>query len=185
LQDWVLDQDALHVDKSGWRTGDERGALSTATTPSATFLRITSHRDREQFRALIGPFPGIVIPDRWNGFARLDPQQRQVCWSHIQHYFRRHAVGLAVQKTFGEQGLELTRLVFKAWRAYQHERHDRARLVAEIAPIRTELRKLCQTPAREPPHPVDVHHLAEESRSSTSSLSRSTGSKGGNCRPRV
>jgi len=35
------------------------------------------------------------------------------------------AEGLAEQKTVGERGLELTRHVFAAWRAYQHEHHDR------------------------------------------------------------
>ena len=42
-------------------------------------------------------------------------------------------------------GFELTRRVFSAWRAYQHERDDRQRLKTEIAPIQTELQQL---PAR-------------------------------------
>ena len=88
----------------------EGRALWTATTPEATFLQIAEHCNREQFNALIGTsYPGIVVSDRWNGYSHLDPDQRQVCWSHIQRDFRRHADGLAEQKTFGEQGLELTR----------------------------------------------------------------------------
>jgi transposase len=34
--------------------------------------------------------------------------------------------------------------VFRAWRAYQHDHHDRARLQAEIAPVQTELRQLLE-----------------------------------------
>ena len=86
----------------------------TATTPQATFLQIAEHCNREQFQVLIGPFTGIVVSDRPNGFSHLDPHQRQVCWSHLQRDFRRHADGLAEQKTFGEQGLELTGRVFAA-----------------------------------------------------------------------
>ena len=85
-----------------------------------------------------------MISDRWNGYSHLDPNQRQVCWSHLQRDFRRHADGLGEQKTFGEQGVALTKQVFAAWRAYQHEHHDRARLQAEIAPIQTELRELLE-----------------------------------------
>ena len=144
LQDWVLDQEAVHVDETGWRTSGDARALWTATTSEATFLKIAEHCNREHFQAPIGPFPGIVISDRWNGFAHLDPHQRQVCWSHLQRDFRRHADGLAEQKAFGEQGLELTRRVFAAWRAYQHEHHDRDQLKTEIAPVQTELRKLLQ-----------------------------------------
>ncbi len=76
--------------------------------PDAAFFQIAEHCNREQFDALIGPFPGIVVSDRWNGYSHRDPTHRQVCWSHLQRDFRRHADGLAEQKTFGESGLELT-----------------------------------------------------------------------------
>jgi transposase len=128
LQDWVLDQPAVHVDETGWRTRGEGRALWTATSPGAVFLEITEHCNREQFNALIGSYPGIVISDRWNGYSHLDPTRRQACWSHIKRDFRRHADGLGEQKTFGEAGSELTRHVFAAWRAYQHEHHDRRKL---------------------------------------------------------
>jgi transposase len=145
LQDWVLDQDAVHVDETGWRTRGAGRALWTATTPQAVFLEIAEHCNREQFNALIGTsYPGIVISDRWNGYSHLDPTRRQACWSHIKRDFRRHADGLAEQKTFGEQGVELTRQVFAAWRDYQHEHHDRDQLNSEIAPIQTELRALLE-----------------------------------------
>ena len=125
LHDWVLDQAAVHVDETGWRTAGDGRALWTLTTPGAALFQIAEHCNREQFQALIGPYPGIIVSDRWNGYEHLDPHQRQVCWSHIQRDFRRHSEGLAEQKTFGEQGLELTRRVFCAWRAYQHEHQPR------------------------------------------------------------
>jgi transposase len=144
LHDWVLEQRAVHVDETGWRTSGEGRALWTATTPEASFLQIAERCDREQFDALIGRYGGIVVSDRWNGFSHLDPHQRQVCWSHLKRDFRRHADALAEQKTFGEHGLALTRRVFAAWRAYQHQHHARNRLKREIAPIQTELRALLE-----------------------------------------
>jgi transposase len=144
LQDWVLDQGAVHVDETGWRTRGEGRALWTATTRGAAFFQIAERCNREQFNALIGPYPGIVVSDRWNGYSHLDPNQRQVCWSHLQRDFRRHADGLGEQKIFGEHGFPLTNQVFAAWRSYQHEHHNRNRLKAEIAPIQTQLRRLLQ-----------------------------------------
>ena len=38
--------------------------------------------------------------------------------------------------------------MFAAWRAYQHEHHDRDQLQAEIAPIQTELRALLEDAGR-------------------------------------
>ena len=145
LQDWVLDQPAVHVDETGWRTSGDGRALWGASTPDAVFLQIAEHCNREVFDALIGSsYPGIVISDRWNGYSHRDPQRRQACWSHLKRDFRRHADGLGEQKPFGERGLELTGRVFAAWRAYQHEHHNRGRLKAEITPIQTELRELLQ-----------------------------------------
>jgi transposase len=144
LHDWVLDQGVVHVDETGWRTAGDGRALWTLTTADAAIFQIAEHCNREQFQALIGPFPGIIVSDRWNGFEHLDPERRQVCWSHIERDFRRHSEGLAEQKTFGEQGLELTHRVFRAWRAYQHQHHNRDRLAAEIAPLQTELRQLLE-----------------------------------------
>jgi transposase len=145
LQDWVLDQPAVHVDETGWRTRGEGRALWTATTPDAAFFQIAEHCNRAQFDALVGTtYPGIVVSDRWNGYSHLDPNQRQVCWSHLQRDFRRHADGLSEQKTFGEHGLKLANQVFAVWRAYQHEHHDRQRLQAEIAPIQAELRSILE-----------------------------------------
>jgi transposase len=145
LHDAVLDQAAVDVDETGWRTRGEGRALWTATTQDAAFFQIAAHGNREQFNALIASsYPGIVISDRWNGYNHLDPNQRQVCWSHLQRDFRRHADGLTEQKSFGEQGVALTRQVFAAWRAYQHQHHDRDRLQAEIATVQTELRALLE-----------------------------------------
>jgi transposase len=144
LGDQVLDALAVHVDETGWRTRGDGRALWTATTPEAVFLQIAEHCNREVFDALIGAYAGIVVSDRWNGFSHLEATRRQVCWSHLQRDFRKHADGLGEQKAFGETGLELVGLVFAAWRGYRIEHHDRDRLQAEIAPIQDQLRALLE-----------------------------------------
>jgi transposase len=148
LRDWVLAQDVVHVDETGWRTAGDSRALWAATTQGASLFEIAEHCNREQFDELIGPFSGIVVSDRWPGYEHLDPRRRQVCWSHLQRDFRRHSEGLAEQKTFGEQGLALTGLVFAAWRAYQREHHDRARLQADIEPVQQQLRQMLEDAGR-------------------------------------
>jgi transposase len=148
LRDWVLGQAALHVDETGWRTAGDSRALWAATTSGASLFQIAEHCNREQFDELIGAFSGIVVSDRWPGYEHLDPRQRQVCWSHLQRDFRRHSEGLAEQQTFGQRGLQLTGRVFAAWRACQHNHHDRARLQADVAPIQSELRSLLEDAGR-------------------------------------
>ena len=67
LRDWVLDQAALHVDETGWRTAGNSRALWTATTARASLFQIAEHCNREQFDELIGAFSGIIVSDRWPG----------------------------------------------------------------------------------------------------------------------
>ena len=143
----ILAQDALHVDETGWRTAGDSRALWGMSTPQASIFKIAEHCNREQFNELIGDYAGIIVSDRWPGYEHLQPERRQVCWSHLQRDFRRHAEGLAEQKTFGEAGLELTGRVFGAWRDFQ-EHQDRRRLRRELKPTQRELRRLLERAGR-------------------------------------
>ena len=94
LQDWVLDQGAVHVDETGWRTRGEGRALWTATTPDAVFFadrralqpRAVQRADRHQLprdrdlRPLERlqpsrpqPAPGVLVAPP----ARLPPPRRR------------------------------------------------------------------------------------------------------------
>ncbi len=61
LQDWVLDQRAVHVDETGWRTSGEGRALWTATTPDAAFFVIAEHCNRAHMSMAIGFSPLAAI----------------------------------------------------------------------------------------------------------------------------
>ena len=50
-------------------------------------------------------------------------------------------MGSPSRRPSASKGVPLTSRVFAAWRAYQHEHHDRDRLKAEIAPVQTELER--------------------------------------------
>jgi Transposase IS66 family len=91
LRDWICQQEALHTDKTAWRTAGDPRALWTLTSQQAAIFQIAEHCNREQFNKLIGAFARIVISDRWPGYEHPNPDRRQVCWSHLQRDFRRHA----------------------------------------------------------------------------------------------
>jgi hypothetical protein len=144
----VLHSPALNVDETGWRTAGEGRALWTATTPGAAIFRVAEDRHRDRLAELIGSgYEGIVCSDRWWAYDHLDPDCRQACWQHLWRDFTRHSEGLAEQKAFGEAGLELTQRLFSAWHAFA-EHGDRRRLKAEMAPVKAELRALCERAAR-------------------------------------
>jgi transposase len=128
----VLEAPAVNLDETGWATAGEARTIWTATTPHAAVFRIAADRHRDRLNDLIGEdFAGICCSDRWWAYDHLDPLCRQVCWSHLQRDFRRHAEGLPSQQPFGQQGLLLAERLFTAWTGFG-EHQDRRRLAAEM-----------------------------------------------------
>ncbi len=76
--------------------------------------------------------------------GRLEPERRQVCWSHLRRDFTFHAdLGQGAQETFGLDGLEVTWNVFQAWRQFQHD-GDRAALQRQVAAIKMQMLPLLE-----------------------------------------
>jgi transposase len=92
--------------------------------------------------ALLGEdYSGIIDSDRWWAYRGFDPTKRQVCWSHLIRDLTAHSEGLAAQKEFGEQGLDIARRLFSAWEDFQSH-DDRRRFKREVAPLKRELKAL-------------------------------------------
>jgi hypothetical protein len=76
--------------------------------------------------------------------GRLEPERRQVCWSHLRRDFTFHAdLGQGAQEAFGLDGLEVTWNVFQAWRQFQHD-GDRAALQRQVAAIKMQMLPLLE-----------------------------------------
>lgn len=147
----VLSSPVLNVDETGWYTSHEQRTMWTACTPQAAIFKICEDRHRDRLEELIGKdFGGIVGSDRWWAYELFDPESRQACWEHLKRDFFKHSEGLAEQKEFGAAGLALTKRLFKTWHAFD-EHQDRARLITEMAAIKTELRTLVEHAARNSP----------------------------------
>jgi transposase len=118
---------ALNIDETGWYLSGEPRTLWGAFSKQTAVLRIAPDRGKQHLHGLIGEsFNGIVGSDRFSAYNSLEPEQRQVCWSHLRRDFTFHAdLGSGPQETFGLDGLEVTRNVFEAWKQFQQD-GDRA-----------------------------------------------------------
>jgi len=122
--------------------------LWAALTPTAAVFRIAPDRHQREVEALLDEdFQGIACSDRWWAYDYLDPQRRQVCWSHLIRDFTAHSEGLAAQRDFGQAGLAIAQRLFAAWDDYRQD-GDRAALLKRIAPLQQELRALLEQAAR-------------------------------------
>jgi hypothetical protein len=102
-----------------------------------TLFRVHKNRSKEAAQALMGAdFAGVAITDRYGAYLWLDPEQRQVCWAHLDRDFeamvdrggRSAEVGLALQR-------ESDRM-FKWWAWVQQGHRDRAWLVRKLPELK-------------------------------------------------
>jgi transposase len=83
---------ALNVDETGWYLGGESRTLWGAFSKRTAVLRIAPDRGKQHLHGLIGErFAGVVGSDRFSAYNSLEPERRQVCWSHPRRDFTFHA----------------------------------------------------------------------------------------------
>jgi transposase len=113
----------LNVDETGWYLSGEPRTLWGAFSKQTAVLRIAPDRGKQHLHGLIGDdFAGVVGSDRFSAYNSLEPERRQVCWSHLRRDFTFHAdLGLGAQETFGLDGPEVTWNVFHAWKQFQQD----------------------------------------------------------------
>ncbi len=136
---------ALNIDETGWYLAGEPRTLWGAFSKQTALLRIAPDRGKTHLHGLVGDaFAGVVGSDRFSAYNSLDPEQRQVCWSHLRRDFTFHAdLGLGSQETFGLDGLEVTWNVFQAWKQFQQD-GDRAALQQRVEAIKQQMRPLLE-----------------------------------------
>jgi transposase len=136
---------ALNIDETGWYLGGEPRTLWGAFSKQTAVLRIAPDRGKQHLHGLIGDgFTGVVGSDRFSAYNSLEPERRQVCWSHLRRDFTFHAdLGSGPQEAFGLDGLEVSWNVFHAWRQFQQD-GDRAALQKRVEAIKAEMRPLLE-----------------------------------------
>jgi transposase len=151
LEQEIKSAPVVNIDETGWKTAGGSRTLWGALSARSAVFRIAAGRHGFEARTLLGErFAGIVCSDRWRGYDYLDPTQRQLCWAHLLRDFTAHSEGMAEQKQFGGDGLQIARHLFAAWDSYQAD-GDRARLQTRIAPLQGKLRALLEHAARKSP----------------------------------
>jgi transposase len=136
---------ALNIDETGWYLSGEARTLWSAFSKQTAVLRIAPDRGKQHLHGLIGDnFAGIVGSDRFSAYNSLEPERRQVCWSHLRRDFTFHAdLGSGAQEAFGLDALEVTWNVFHAWKQFQQD-DDRVALQRRVAAIKTQMRPLLE-----------------------------------------
>jgi transposase len=127
---------ARNVDETGWKQAGQKRWLWAAATATVAFFVIHARRNWEGLKALLGEaITGIVCSDRWGTYNRLPPEQRQVCWAHLDRDFRKCVDRGGEAATIGRAGQEASENLFAAWWDFRQRKIDRERLQAVLDPV--------------------------------------------------
>ncbi len=128
------------ADETSWRQAGDPRWLSVAAAVDAALFQITTRRDRDATRALLGDDPdGVIVSDRYSVYLYIDAAKRQLCLAHILRDFV--ALGERAGAP-GRLGRKLQRCladVFTILNEPERDREDLTALRADLASCRQQL----------------------------------------------
>jgi transposase len=132
---------AKNVDETGWRRAGRW--LWVAATPTAALFHVDRGRNWHGLQNLLGELvQGTVTSDRHGTYQRLKLARRGVCWAHLKRDFQRWVDRGGDTAWLGEQGLALTRAVFRLWRRFKGRKVIRSSLQRLLRPVRRRMADL-------------------------------------------
>ncbi len=112
----VHEAEVVNVDETSWRENRRKVWLWATVTKLITVFTIAAHRSREVASALLGTQDNQVVgSDRYSVYEYIDPQWRQVCWSHLMRDFQAMIDRGGAGQEFGERLLALSKRLFRQW----------------------------------------------------------------------
>jgi transposase len=108
----------LYMDETRYpREGTTGNWVWGAASPTLAVYSLLPSRARYVIDSLLGEKPqGIVVSDRYAGYAHIAPEQRQVCWSHLIRDFIRISERPGLAGRIGASLLGSAYVLFR-WRA--------------------------------------------------------------------
>lgn len=139
----VQQQAVVNLDETSWQQGTKNFWLWVSTTPAVTVFRVVPTRGAKGKDQLLGAdYPGIVGSDRYSAYNDLDPDQRQVCWSHLKRDFQALVERGGESQTIGRLLLVQVAQIFRLWYQVRDGRLSRVDFQTAMQPVRQEVSAL-------------------------------------------
>ena len=125
----LREQPVVHADETGWYERSKRAWLWAAVTSHLALFLIRASRGAKVAKELLGAtFAGILVSDRWAGYAWVDVARRQLCWAHLLRQFRGFQEHGPEASAIGRALELLTETMFHAWHRVREGTDDARRL---------------------------------------------------------
>jgi transposase len=114
IQQFVLRQDKLNADESGWRVRKKRCWIWIGSMVKATFFKIDPLRSHQAYQRIFGVFEGVLITDR-HGAYNEHKGPKQSCLAHIDRHFEKMSERPGIDGSFGRLLEGQLDLIFGLW----------------------------------------------------------------------
>lgn len=133
----------LNVDETTWYEESNRKVIWIATNGELTVYRIDPSKGRAALHKLIGvDFRGIVGSDRAKAYNGLPPEQRQVCWSHLDRNYQKLYDGGGEGRRLAAKALAEIDTLFTIWHEYKRGELTHDQLAEKLLPVKDGFRKI-------------------------------------------
>jgi transposase len=138
----IQKEPAANVDETSWFLKHKIQWLWIAVSEALTVFSIDPNRSRAAFERFLGDFEGFIISDRFSAYARLAPEERQLCWAHLIRDFRKLVDRNVGGEKIGKRALDEIEVMFAIWHLYLDGDIGQAKLREEFVSIRARFGKL-------------------------------------------
>lgn len=142
--EYAAKQPVKHADETSWRERRKRAYLWTLVTNSVTVFMIHVHRSSEAARRLLPMIQGVLVTDRYAGYAFWPSLLRQFCWAHLTRDF----IGISQRRGDGLLGRRLrreARKLFKLWGRLRDGTLKRSTFRLYMKPIQIRVEALLES----------------------------------------
>jgi transposase len=149
VQRYIQGQSRMGADETSWVQCSDAVWLWVVTAAQASLFSIEQGRGKAVARRLIGPdFAGVLHSDRYNAYAWVDPEHRQLCWAHIKRNIQSLVDRGGNARRAGQRLAAQAREVFRLWHRFTEGIINRDTLRRHIRRLRQRLRTLLQRGVR-------------------------------------
>jgi transposase len=141
----VRSQPIANVDETSWYEMGTRCWMWVMTTPLVTHFKIMRSRSQASSKQLLGKaFAGVVGSDRYSAYNWLDPEKRQLCWSHLKRDFQAFVDRKGESAIIGKLLLAQVNRFFNWWHQVRDGTFTRPEFQKMMQNVRHEVHSLLQ-----------------------------------------
>lgn len=140
----------VHADETGHRQAGYRHWLWLVVAGSVAVFQVAASRSAQAARAVLGErFAGILVSNRYGGYAWVERARRQLCWAHLLRDFTKIAERSGEPGRIGDELVACAQRMFRFWHWAWDGTLSRSMFICHMRFLRQRIEALLQQGAQD------------------------------------